>query len=231
VPYVPPAPPAPPVPPTFESLSFTEDGEYSDYQVADYGYIYRGDIIIRNKTFKEDVTILKGASLDSISFENVIINGNLIIEGGSTVNFTNTTVNQIIVENKTLCDLFLIGNTTVAGLTAKSPVNVDEYELGKNYDGVENMTIESGSYIWQNIFLSSTHLNTLFVNDIANISIDGNSVVKELTAGKKTHLKGRGYVDVLYVECDDVTYEREPNYIKMNDYYAYPQRSDWDIGL
>lgn len=228
--YLPYVPPKPALQPTVKSLDFKEEGTYDDYQIADYGYVHSGLVTLKNKTFNKSLTILNTVGRGNILLENVIIVGDLYICGGDSITLSNVTAGQLILQNSNVCDVTLMGNTTISGFIAKSPVNLDEYELSSNYKGVEDMVIESGSYIWQNTSLSSTNLNTLFVNDIANITIGNDSNVGMLTAAKKIHLKGTGHVETLFVAADNVTYEKEPYNIKMNNYYEYPQYSTKNIG-
>ena len=180
------------------------------------GKLYVGEILI-------DEDLEQG----SVTIDNCIILGDLLIEGGGTVTLNNTrAANALLDPDDVKTKLVVKGTTVISKIEAtdsasiqtsgKDGMSTPEIILSKAADvalkGNYNKVIIDGSKAV--LTLESGKIADLIITkdgDYSDIILSGKAQVVAATVNAESYFHGTGTIASMIVNADDVTYETKPD--------------------
>ncbi|MCL1810120.1 MAG: S-layer homology domain-containing protein [Clostridiales bacterium] len=219
--------------------------------ILDNENIVKSDPVIRSSTtltntiYSNSVTISSDTGSGSATIENCIILGNLIVQGGSSVSFSNSRASQATVERSSSSVTFTVrGESVIAALTAAREATIQTSGLtgGLYGRGIDILTTLSSSNITlQGTFpkvtvngssakfrLSSGSITNLTISSSASrsdITIDSGASVSTVDVNAESYFHGTGTINTMNVYANGVTYEQKPGYVNTGSQYTAPNTS------
>lgn len=199
------------------------------------------DIVTRKTVVDEDDTELTATTYvgnvlidedledGSVTIENCIILGDLIVEGGGdgTVTLNNTRVARAIVDKEDgSVRIVAKGDTVVSKLEASESCSLQT--SGKNGLGFPDITVKSFSDVklkgvFPKVSITGSRAGlTLESGEITNLTVTGSgkysdiilsgkSKILEATVNAECYFHGEGTIAYLVANADDITYETKPD--------------------
>ncbi|WMJ82706.1 fibronectin type III domain-containing protein [Oscillospiraceae bacterium LTW-04] len=209
------------------NAALTHDENATYYNV----FINADGVTLKNKLVKGDLVISESVANGTVTLENIVVKGRVLVNGAQTVTLHDVTAVRIVAQRGSGTTDYIVGGaSTIHQMTAKNQLTIDEGSLSGNYAGIKKVTTERGSPMWQQVTLSDGALDEVTTNDATNLILSGRSSVGTVIANAPTHIGGSGLVNNLTVCSDDVSYEREPRNVTVKDDYDKPSEQNWAIG-
>ncbi len=174
--------------------------------------------------------IIPSGSYNSVTISNLVGEGDVTLTG---VNAQKVIINgggqdSILLQNCTIALLEIYknggdpvrviagGNTTIERTTVQSPAVLSEQGLSSSYEGFKNVETKDSIYIFVNLDLLNSKLDSLTLNAMTYLDISSSSHVSTLTAYDDSDITGEGTVNnfrdysddtVIDVDFDDSSYD------------------------
>ncbi len=185
--------------------------------------IKAGGVTLKDKTINGNLYISSAVGTGEVTLENVIVKGQIIVEGGSKLTLNRTSAAEVILAKASgSSKLVVAGASTVDLLTVKSHADITETELATGFNGIDKMNVLAGNRIWQEITLTDVGLSAATVNIASNIDMNSGSSIALCKANAAVHFTGKGKIETLQVASDDISYATTPGSIKNSGSYDTP---------
>ncbi len=224
----------PPVQQVIEQKVFDKEGaSYEAKEIIKNGYITNGNIALRNRTFNENLYITSEAKDKPIVLQNVIVKGKIVVSGCQKLTLHDVAAREVeIITSNRENEVIVSGASTIERLTLKNSCYLDESGVKAPFEGVKEILIEKNpGVLWIDADLSCADVNSIYANEISNITLDRESSAKTVIAAEAVHLGGTGDVKRLDVYADNVTYFAKPYEINVSDKADYPSHSKEKLNL
>lgn len=206
----------------------THDENASYYNV----FINADGVTLKNKLVTGDLVLSEAVGDGTVTLENVVVKGRILVNGAQTVMLRDVTAVSLIAQRGSGTTNYIIsGTSTIHQMTAKNQLTLDETGLSSNYAGVKKLTTERGAPMWQQVtLLKGAALEMVTTNEATNLMLESGSSIDAVLANASTHIGGSGTVNQLTICSDEVSYEKAPRNITIEDDYDKPSVQNWAIG-
>lgn len=209
------------------NAALTHDENATYYNI----FINADGVILKNKLVTGDLVISESVANGAVTLENIVVKGRILVNGAQTVTLRDVTAVQLIAQRGSgTTDYIVEGASTIHQMAAKNQLTIDETGLSENYAGIKDLTTEQGAPMWQQVTLLKGALEQVTANDATNLMLSSGSSVEQVIANAPTHIGGSGSVYSLTVRSDEVSYEKEPRNVTVEDDYDRPSEQNWAIG-
>lgn len=186
-------------------------------------------ITLENKTFVGDVLIDEDLAEGSVTIDNCVIVGELIIEGGgsATVTINNTRVSKstvdkddkpvrIVTKGSTVIKKIDISQGCTLQPAGKGSYSFPDVTINRESDVTLKGTFPKVTIKGSKVLLTvaSGQINYLDVTSsgkYADIILTGKSVVSDAAINAECYFHGTGTISLMTVNADNVTYETKPD--------------------
>lgn len=207
------------------ALVHDENGTYNHI------FINADGVTLKNKVVVGDLVISESVKNGTVTLENVVVKGRVLVNAAQTVNLNDVTaVHMIAQRGSGTTDYLVSGASTIHQFSARNQLTIDEGGLSANYAGIKKLSTERGVPMWQQVTLIKGSLEQVITNEATNLMLESGSSVDEVIAKAGTHIGGKGRVSKLIVRSDEVSYENEPRDIYIEGNYNQPNQQNWAIG-
>lgn len=115
------------------------EGEYRNILITSSG------TVLKNKVVTGDITIADTVSDGTVTLENVIVRGKVIVNGGAQIKLFGVTAIEIVSQYKNGSTKYSVGGKSfIHQLTAGNSVIIDESELKNGYTGIKSVAAPEG---------------------------------------------------------------------------------------
>lgn len=209
------------------NAAMTHDGKATYYNV----FINADGVALKNKLVEGDLVISETVGNGTVTLQNVVVKGRILVNGAQTVTLRDVTAVRIVAQRASgTTDYIISGDSTIHQMAAKNQLTIDEGRLSGEYAGIKKLTTERGVPVWQQVSLLEGALDEVTTNDATNLMLSDHSSVERVVANAPTHIGGRGWIYSLTVCSNDVSFEKEPRNVEVKDKYNQPSEQNWAIG-
>lgn len=221
-PVVTPPAPAPIIPtaPKAEKLKdmyYDEPGYYDADMFIQSALVKSNGVHVQNKTVKGDFVIDSNVKNGNVYLDNILIEGNLIV---NSPNLDNLYLNDVQCKNIIVKDagryfyMEASGKSILDNVTTYDNIAFKEKNLHSKCSGFVNVFCEQNvDYVYTDITLDNTDLNSLNINTPTNVYANNRAYIDTVTAKRKVDLKDGVNVRNLINYSADTMYYNEPTYI------------------
>ncbi|QZY54103.1 S-layer homology domain-containing protein [Crassaminicella profunda] len=175
--------------------------------------IINPDIVIENKEIKGDIYIAPGVN-GRLTIKNTKIKGQIDVSGGTTKNpikLENVDVEKIVITKvKDEPKVEITGKSNIGEIKTKS---VTKIEI-KGETKVKTIQTQEKTEIKLE---EGTKVEKLITEGKTKVETEKGSEIVNLEAKEKTEIKGEGKIDKAEIESEDVSIEKRPGYVKVDD--------------
>lgn len=201
-----------------KDMYYDEPGYYNTDMFIQSALVKSNGVHVQNKTVKGDFVIDKNVKNGSVYLDNILIEGNLIVE---SPNLDNLYLNDVQCKNIIIKDagryfcMEASGKSILDGVTTYDNVTFKEKNLHSKCNGFVNVfCVPNVDYVYTDITLDNTDLNSLNINTPTNVYANNNrAFIDTVTAKRKVDLKDGVIVRNLINYSADTMYYNEPTYI------------------
>jgi len=181
---------------------------------------------LSERIYTDDVIIDEDLEDGSVTIDNCVILGKLIIEGGGsgTITINNSKIAEAVVDKDgSAVRVETKGNTVIFKMTASKKSILQT--AGKDGYGILNLKVNKGADVTLKgnfpvvtiegssavLALESGKISNLTVTGrYSDITLNGKAQILEATVNTECYFHGQGVIAHMYVNADDVTYETRP---------------------
>lgn len=194
-------------------------------------FINTGGVALKNKIVAGDLVLSESIGNGAVLLQNVVVKGRILVNGAQTVTLRDVTAVQLIAQRTSgTTDYIIDGASTIHEMTARNQLTLDLGGLSANHTGVKKLTTEPGAPMWQQVTILRGTVGQIVTNDATNLLLPGGNVAEEVVANAPTHIGGGNAVATLTVRNDEVTYDKKPRNVEVEDRYSDPSTQQLAIG-
>ena len=201
-----------------KDMYYDEPGYYDADMFIQSALVKSNGVHVQNKTVKGDFVIDNNVKNGNVYLDNILIEGNLIV---NSPNLNNLYLNDVQCKNIIVKDagryfyMEASGKSILDNVTTYDNVTFKEKNLHSKCNGFVNVFCEQNvDYVYTDITLDNTDLNSLNVNTPTNVYANNNrAYIDTVTAKRKVDLKDGVIVRNLINYSADTIYYNEPTYI------------------
>ncbi|MCL1809797.1 MAG: S-layer homology domain-containing protein [Clostridiales bacterium] len=208
---------------------------------------------LSNTVYSNGVTVHADLGNGNATISNCIVLGILNVNGGgsSSVNVSNCRVASAAMEKpSSSVNLVVSGETVMPVLTASKTGSVQMTSLtgGMYGSGIDTLNVQAsaditlrGSFPKVNVTGSNAKLK-LDSGSIANLYVSGTAKGAEITVSSsasvstadvyaESSFKGAGAISRMNINASNVTYDKKPQYVYVNQQYENPEETTEDVAF
>lgn len=163
----------------------------------------------KDTTVEGDLYISEGAKGKTVTLDNVVVNGKIIVSGGN-VDLKDVTADDLITstpmgeELKVTCE----GNTNVPNVTVSTDTDLEEVDLDDSASGFSDVKVVGSKK--PNVTINGD-LWSLTIDGKADVSTKDGSFIAALIANAATDMTGNGAVESVEIHSKNVELEMTPD--------------------
>ncbi len=194
-------------------------------------FINAGGVALKNKLVTGDLVLSESIGNGAVLLENVVVKGRILVNAAQKVTLRDVTAAQLIAQRTSgTTDYIIDGGSTIHEMTARNQLTLDLGGLSANHTGVKKLTTEPGAPMWQQVTILRGTVGQIVTNDATNLLLPGGNVGEEVVANAPTHIGGGNAVANLTVRNDEVTYDKKPDNVEVEDRHSVPSTQQLAIG-
>src|SRR6056297_212923 len=195
-------------------------------------------VTLQNIIINGDLHISAGVGDGDATFEDITVKGETIINGGgmSTVTFTNTNLNGMVISKKDgKVRILVMGDTDIDTTTLLSGAQLEQPGLtGVGFENIKIERVAEGETVildgdFDDIIIDcpaevsvtddSTvgHLTVSENGEGAHVDVEEGSCIEEFEACAESEVTGEGKVESACINCDGVEIEQEVPEVTLGD--------------